>query len=47
MNIAKASKRDINMALDLCDILESVEKGFKPVAATENGDDEDAEFDRE
>lgn len=47
MNIAKASERDINMALDLCGILESVEKGFKPVAATENGDDEDAEFDRD
>ncbi len=47
MNIAKASERDINMALDLCSILESIERGSMPVSATENGDDEDAEFDRD
>lgn len=47
MNMAKASERDINMALDLCGILESVEKGLMPVSATENGNDEDAEFDRD
>jgi len=44
MNIAKASERDINMALDLCGILESIERGFMPVSTTENGNDEDAEF---
>jgi len=47
MNIAKASERDINMAIDLCEILESIEKGFMPVATIENGNDEDAEFDRD
>lgn len=47
MNIAKASELDINMAIDLCGILESVEKGFMPVSATKNGNDEDAEFDRD
>jgi hypothetical protein len=45
MNIAKASERDINMAIDLCGILDSLERGFMPAAATENSDDEDAEFD--
>ncbi|MEC4749882.1 hypothetical protein [Methylomicrobium sp. Wu6] len=47
MNIAKASERDINMAIDLCGILDSIERGFMPVAATENGDNEDTEFDRD
>lgn len=47
MNIAKASERDINMAIDLCGILESLEKGFMPVEVTENGDNEDAGFDRD
>ncbi|MBS3965562.1 MAG: hypothetical protein KGZ80_13940 [Methylomonas sp.] len=47
MNIAKASERDISMAIDLCGILESVEKGFMPISATKNGNDEDAEFDRD
>lgn len=46
MNIAKPSERDINMALDLCGILESIERGFMPVSAIEESDDEDTEFDR-
>lgn len=47
MNIAKASDQDINMALDLCGILESLERGFMPVTAIDNDNDEDAEFDRD
>jgi NTP pyrophosphatase (non-canonical NTP hydrolase) len=46
MNIAKASERDINMAIDLGGILESIEKGFMPVAAIAD-DEEDTEFDRD
>ncbi len=47
MNIAKASELDINMAIDLCGILDSLQRGFMPVVATENSDDEDTEFDRD
>lgn len=47
MNIAKASERDINMAIDLCGILDSIERGFMPVEVAENSEDEDAEFDRD
>lgn len=44
MKIAKASERDINMAIELCGLLESLEKGFMPVS---NEDNKDAEFDRD
>jgi len=47
VNIAKTSERDINMAIDLCGILDSLERGFMPVSAAEDGDNEDAEFDRD
>lgn len=47
MNIGKASERDINMAIELCGMLESVEKGFMSVEAIKTGDDEDNEFDRD
>ena len=45
MNIAKASERDINMAIYLCGIFDSIERGFMPVSSAEDGDNEDAEFD--
>lgn len=35
------------MAIDLCGILDSIERGFMPVSAAEDGDNEDAAFDRD
>ncbi|TPQ24907.1 hypothetical protein [Methylomonas koyamae] len=47
MNIAKASEKDIEMALALSGQLEALEKCFMPLAHDDDGDEDDSMFDRE